>query len=92
MESSIAICFAIDDRTRTSLSVTELALRFCSRRGPDSTPQVNRVALLSALVKAYKPRHREGRANLPGLLPLHYHLLRLRQALSCKRLKPIRIP
>src|ERR1019366_1057419 len=29
-------------------------------------PQVGRAALLNALVKAYKPCHREGRASLPG--------------------------
>jgi hypothetical protein len=63
-------CSAIDDQTTTSLSVQGSAERFCLRRGPDSTPQVNRAALLSALVKASKPRHRKGRATLPGFLLL----------------------
>jgi hypothetical protein len=30
----------------------------------EQRPQVGRVALLSALVKAYKPRHREGRTQV----------------------------
>jgi hypothetical protein len=61
-------CLAIDDRTKASLSVQGWQKGFARRAIRTAIPQVRRAALLSALVKAYKPCHRKGRANLPGFL------------------------
>jgi len=68
MGSFIPDCLAIDDRTKTSLSVQGWQKGFARRAIRTALPQVNRPALLNALVKAYKPCHRKGRANLPGFL------------------------
>jgi hypothetical protein len=68
MGSFILDCLAIDDRTKASLSVQGWQKGFARRATRAALPQVSRAALLSALVKAYKPCHRKGRANLPGLL------------------------
>jgi len=59
-------CLAVDDRTKASLSVQGWQKGFARRAIRTAFPQVSRSALLSALVKAYKPCHRKGRAICPA--------------------------